>query len=51
MLRDEGFWGTIIIIRNGLQKENRAMFKKMFSFFNHPDVKLDYIAVCSKKPS
>jgi ubiquinone/menaquinone biosynthesis C-methylase UbiE len=51
MIRDEGFWGTITIIRNGLKKENRAMFKKMFSFFNHPDVKLDYIAVCSKKPS
>lgn len=51
MIRDEGFIGTLNILRNGLKKENRKMFKKMFSFFNHPDVKLDYIAVCSKKPS
>lgn len=49
MIRDEGLLGTIKIIRNGLKKENRGMFKKMYGFFNHPDVKLEYIAVASKK--
>lgn len=49
MIRDEGLLGTIKIIRNGLKKENRGMFKKMYSFFNHPDVKMEYIAVASRK--
>jgi ubiquinone/menaquinone biosynthesis C-methylase UbiE len=49
MIRDEGLLGTLKIIRNGLKKENRSMFKKMYSFFNHPDVKMEYIAVASRK--
>ncbi|MGG0824279.1 class I SAM-dependent methyltransferase [Paenibacillus turicensis] len=49
MIRDEGLLGTLKIIRNGLKKENRGMFKKMYSFFNHPEVKMEYIAVASRK--
>lgn len=50
MIRDEGLLGMATIIRNGLKKENRAMFRRMFTFFNHADVSLEYIAVCSRKP-
>lgn len=50
LIRDEGVLGTLKIIKNGLfKKENRVMFKKMYQFFNHPDVHLQYIALCSKK--
>lgn len=49
MIRDEGVLGALKVIRNGLKKENRAMFRRMFAFFNHPDVSLEYIAVCSRK--
>lgn len=49
MIRDEGLLGTLKIICNGLKKENRGMFKKMYSFFNHPEVKMEYIAVASRK--
>lgn len=51
LIRDEGLGGTLRIISNGLKKENRDMFRRMFSFFNHPDLSLEYIAVCSQKPA
>lgn len=50
LIRDEGFWGAIRIIKNGLKKENRKQFKKMYSFFNTSGKDLQYIAVCSRKP-
>lgn len=50
LIRDEGLLGALTIARNGLKKENRRMFRRMFAFFNHRDVSLAYIAVCSRKP-
>lgn len=32
MIRDEGFFDAFKIIRNGLKKENKEQFKKMFVF-------------------
>ncbi|MNN99372.1 hypothetical protein D3C81_2189950 [compost metagenome] len=49
MLRDEGLAGTLRIFRNAMKKENRAQFKKMYSFFNTTGKDLNYIAVCSSK--
>ncbi|MBA9087143.1 SAM-dependent methyltransferase [Fontibacillus solani] len=49
LIRDEGLIGAIRIVRNGLKKENRTQFKKMFSFFNTSGKDLQYIAVCSRK--
>lgn len=49
LIRDEGLLGAIRIVKNGLKKENRTQFKKMFSFFNTSGKDLQYIAVCSRK--
>ncbi|MNZ75490.1 Sarcosine/dimethylglycine N-methyltransferase [compost metagenome] len=49
MIRDEGFFGALTIIKNGLKKENRSMFKQMFRFFYQAGKNLNYIVVCSKK--
>lgn len=49
MIRDEGFAGTLRIFKNALKKENRAQFKKMYTFFNTTGKDLNYIAVCSSK--
>ncbi|MEK4059864.1 MULTISPECIES: class I SAM-dependent methyltransferase [Paenibacillus] len=49
LIRDEGVFGAMRIIRNGLKKENREQFKKMFRFFNTTGKELSYIAVCSRK--
>lgn len=49
LLRDEGFLGTIKMLRRGLQKENRQQFQKMYRFFNHTGKKLRYVAFCSVK--
>ncbi|KGQ34220.1 hypothetical protein P375_01250 [Gallibacterium genomosp. 2] len=49
MLYDEGVLGTLKLVRNALRSENRETFKKMFSFFNDPQNKMHFIAVCSQK--
>lgn len=49
MIRDEGVIGTLRIFRNALKKENRAQFRKMYTFFNTTGKDLNYIAVCSSK--
>lgn len=49
LIRDEGIWGTLRILKNGLKKENFPQFKKMYSFFNTSGKDLQYIAVCSRK--
>lgn len=49
MIRDEGLIGTLRIAKNGLKKENREQFKKMYSFFNTAGKDLYYVAFCSKK--
>ena len=49
MIRDEGFFGALKIIRNGMKKENREMFQSMRKFFNHTGRDLKYIAVASRK--
>lgn len=50
LIRDEGIWGTLRIVKNGLKRENFPQFKKMYSFFNTSGKDLQYIAVCSRKP-
>ncbi|BFQ94631.1 methyltransferase domain-containing protein [Gallibacterium anatis] len=49
MIYDEGVLGTLKIVRNALRSENRDTFKKMFRFFNDPQNKMHFIAVCSQK--
>lgn len=49
MIYDEGVLGTLKIVRNAVKPENRVTFKKMFKFFNDPQNKLHFIAVCSQK--
>lgn len=49
LIRDEGFWGAVRIVRNGLKKDNREQFKKMYAYFNTTGKNLRYIAVCSRK--
>lgn len=49
LIRDEGVIGALRIVKNGLKKENREQFKKMYTFFNTTGKDLNYIAVCSSK--
>lgn len=49
MIRDEGVSGTLRIVMNGLKKENRQQFRKMYTFFNTAGKSMNYIAVCSRK--
>jgi ubiquinone/menaquinone biosynthesis C-methylase UbiE len=49
MIRDEGFSGAFKIIRNGLKKENKEQFKKMFVFFRNHKKEIGYIATVSQK--
>ena len=49
LIRDEGFFGALKIMRNGMRKENREMFQSMRKFFNHTGRDLKYIAVASRK--
>lgn len=50
LIKDEGLGGTLRIIKNGLKKENRTQFLKMFKFFNGYKQYLCYIANYSQKP-
>lgn len=50
MIYDEGVLGTLRIMKNALKAENRVTFKNMFKVFNDPERKLNFIAVCSRKP-
>ncbi|KRL83412.1 type 11 methyltransferase [Ligilactobacillus apodemi DSM 16634 = JCM 16172] len=50
MIRDEGFLGTLKIVKNGLKKENRAQFKAMHHLFSSNKDNFNYIAVASVKP-
>ena len=43
LLRDEGLWNTLHIIRCALKKENRVMFSKMYRYFNGHKYELGYI--------
>lgn len=49
MLYDEGILGMLKIFKNGLKRENREQFKKMFSMFRKNHENLAYIAISSKK--
>lgn len=49
MIHDEGFGRALKIIRNGLKRENRAQFFKMFKFFKGHAAELGYIANVSRK--
>ncbi len=49
MIRDEGLTGAFKIVKNGLKKENRAQFQKMFQMFQKNKNQLGYIAVVSQK--
>ena len=50
MIHDEGLGRTLKIIRNARKKENRPMFRKMFTYFNAHKAQLGYIANVSRKP-
>lgn len=49
MIRDEGFAGALKIIRNAMKKENKAMFRQMFRFFNGHKKNLAYICSVGTK--
>ncbi|OAT37560.1 SAM-dependent methyltransferase [Proteus myxofaciens ATCC 19692] len=50
LIKDEGIFRTVKIIKNGLKnKENRARFLSMFRFFRENKNNLNYIACCSRK--
>lgn len=49
MIYDEGWGGTLKIVRNALKAENRPMFLSLFRTFRHYRNQLNYIAVCSTK--
>lgn len=49
MIKDEGLFNTIKIVKNGLKSENRVQFKNMNHFFNKTGKDLKYIAVSSTK--
>lgn len=49
MIKDEGLFNTLKIVKNGLKAENRKQFKNMNHFFNKTGKDLKYIAVCSTK--
>lgn len=51
LLYDEGLFGTLKIVKNALKAENREQFKRMFKTFNDRENKLNFIAVCSRKPA
>lgn len=49
MIHDEGFKRTLRIIKNALKKENRPMFRRMFSYFNGHKDQMGYICNIGKK--
>jgi len=49
MLKDEGLFKTVKIIKNAHKKENKEMFQKMFKLFNNNSKELYYVANISKK--
>ena len=49
MIYDEGWSNTLRIFANGLKKENRAQFLKMYKSFKRNNEKLGYIAMAAKK--
>jgi len=50
LIADEGFCGTLRIIRNAIRKQNRRQFITMFKTFRRNRHQLNYLAVCSSKP-
>lgn len=49
MIKDEGVLGSLRIIKNGWQKENRPQFFSMFKFFNQHKRYLGYVANFNRK--
>jgi len=49
MIRDEGFFNTIRIIRRGLKRENKQQFKTMFNVFKKHKNNLGYFVAVSVK--
>ena len=49
MIHDEGLAGALKIIRNAMKKENKAMFRQMFRFFNGHKKDLAYICSVGTK--
>lgn len=49
LLRDEGVFKSLKILRNGIKSENRDTFKTLLKTFNDPANRLGFIAVCSQK--
>lgn len=49
MIRDEGFFGALKIIANGLKKQNRTQFRRMFTFMRSNRKNLGFVAAASLK--
>lgn len=49
MIRDEGLFGALKIMKNAKKRENREQFKIMFDFFNDNSEYLGYVANASGK--
>ena len=49
IIHDEGFAGALRIMRNAMKKENKAMFRQMFRFFNEHKKELVYICSVGTK--
>ncbi|MFC2600905.1 class I SAM-dependent methyltransferase [Treponema lecithinolyticum] len=49
IIHDEGFAGALRIMRNAMKKENKAMFRQMFRFFNEHKKELAYICSVGTK--
>lgn len=49
LIKDEGMFNTLKIVKNGLKKENREKFLSMFKLFRKNKNNLGYIAISSRK--
>jgi Methylase involved in ubiquinone/menaquinone biosynthesis len=49
MIRDEGFFNTLRIIKNALKSQNRPAFMRMFRMFRESKERFGFIATCSRK--
>lgn len=49
LIKDEGVFNTLKIVKNGLKKENREKFLSMFKLFRKNKNNLGYIAISSRK--
>lgn len=49
LVRDEGLFNTLGIIKNTIKPQNRPMFLRRFNMFRNSKGKFGFIAACSQK--